>query len=108
MDYNLWYQLNGAQDDPTRVGRVHARHAGHLPRRCTQTVFNGNRAPLVIANHFNDWAGGAFSGATEQFMGEMCDKPETVCATYYEVIAWLKLQDPAVIDSLRGLPAAHN
>jgi hypothetical protein len=73
-----------------------------------QTVFNGNRAPMVIANHFNDWAGGAFSGAVEQFMGETCGKPDTVCATYSEIIHWLQLQDPAVLDALRGLPVAHN
>src|SRR5206468_1329430 len=65
---------------------------------------NGNHAPLVVGNHFNDWAGGAFSTATEQFMGEVCGRTETVCATYSEVIEWLRLQDPAVLDGFRALP----
>lgn len=108
MDFNFWYLLDGAKEGDDARGPEFTPIVLDTYRSVYQTVFNGNRAPLVIANHFNDWAGGAFSGAVEQFMSETCDKPETVCATYSQVIQWLQLQDSAVIDSLRGLPAAHN
>ena len=45
--------------------------------------------------------------AAEQFMAEVCGKPETVCATYSEVIEWMGLQDPAVLAGFRALPKAQ-
>lgn len=106
MDYNLWYQLNGAQDDPSRSEAFKSVTLDTY-RSAYNAVLHGNRAPLVVANHFNDWAGSSFSHATEDFMGEVCTKPETVCATYSEVIAWLKLQDPKVLQALRAQPNAQ-
>jgi hypothetical protein len=107
MDFNLWYALNGAKDDPGPPGE-YTQIVLDTYRSVYQEAFNRNRAPLVVGNHFNDWAGGAFSGAVEQFMGEVCVKPETVCATYTEVIQWMQLQDPAVLDQLRRMPTARN
>lgn len=107
MDYNFWASFNGAKDDPARSGEF-TGHVLDTYRSVYQATFNGNRAPLVIANHFNDWAGGAFTAAAEQFMAESCAKPETVCATYAQVIQWMRLQDPAVLDQFRRLPNAQN
>jgi hypothetical protein len=105
MDYNLWYQFNGARNDATHAAEFTAGTVDTY-RAVYQAAWQGNRAPLVIGNHFNDWAGGAFSRAVEQFMGEVCTRPETVCATYSEVIRWMQVQDPAVLDALRALPPA--
>ncbi|GAA3855834.1 hypothetical protein GCM10022243_21470 [Saccharothrix violaceirubra] len=108
MDYNLWYALNGAaENDPGPPGE-YSRIVLDTYRSAYTVAFNGNRAPLVVGNHFNDWAGGAFTQAVEGFLGEVCASAETVCATYTEVIQWMQLQDPAVLDRLRGLPAARN
>lgn len=107
MDFNLWYALNGAKDEPDRSGD-YTRIVLDTYRSVYQAAFNGNRAPMVIGNHFNEWAGGAFSNAVEGFLGEVCAKPETVCATYTEVIQWMQLQDPAVLEQLRRMPAARN
>lgn len=107
MDFNLWYLLNGAQEDPSRSAEF-TRITLDTYRSVYRTAFNGNRAPLVIGNHFNEWAGSAFSNAVEQYLGEVCTQPETVCATYTEVIQWMQLQDPAVLDQFRQLPPARN
>ena len=72
-----------------------------------RAAFDGNRAPLVIGNHFNEWSGGAFSAAVEQFLGEICTNPDTVCATYSEVDRWIAMQDPAVPDRFRQMPNAQ-
>ncbi|CCH28097.1 polysaccharide deacetylase [Actinosynnema sp. NPDC047251] len=107
MDYNLWYALNGAKDEPGPPGE-YARIVLDTYRSVYQAALNGNRAPLVVGNHFNEWAGGAFSEAVEKFMEEVCVREETVCATYTEVIQWMQLQDPVVLEQFRRMPAALN
>jgi len=106
MDFNLWFQYNHAQNDSTRSAEF-TRYTMDTYRGAYTAALNGNRAPLVVGNHFNDWAGGAFAHATEDFMREVCTKSETVCATYSEVIHWMSLQDPTVLDHYRNLPAAQ-
>ena len=39
-------------------------------------------------------------------MAEVCPRQDTVCATYSEVISWLELQDPAVLNAFGRLPHA--
>jgi peptidoglycan/xylan/chitin deacetylase (PgdA/CDA1 family) len=107
MDFNLWYSLNGAQEQPERAPEF-AQIVFDTYKSVYQAALNGNRAPLVVGNHFNDWSGSAFYNAMEQFLSYVCDKPETVCATYTEVIQWMQLQDPAVLDQFRNLPPARN
>jgi hypothetical protein len=106
MDYNLWYAMNRAKEDPARSAEFTATTLDTY-RAAYDAAFNGNRAPLAVGNHFNDWADGAFSSAAEQFMNEVCVRPETVCATYTEVIDWLQLQDPAVLADLYAMPNAQ-
>ncbi len=106
MDYNLWYALNGAQEEPGRDAELTAATLDTY-RAAYQAAYNTNRAPLTVGNHFNDWSGGAFTRATEQFITEVCVRPQTVCATYSEVIAWMELQDPGVLGAWRAKPHAQ-
>ncbi|AHH94208.1 hypothetical protein [Kutzneria albida] len=108
MDFNFWYVLDGAKEGDDARGPEFSPIVLDTYRSTYLAAYNGNRAPLVVANHFNEWAGGAFSTAVQDFMSETCTKPETVCATYSQVIQWMQLQDPAVLDAFRKLPAAHN
>ncbi|WP_181781152.1 polysaccharide deacetylase [Pseudonocardia pini] len=102
MDYNLWYVLNGARDQPARAAEFAQVTLGAY-RAAYESALAGNRAPLVVGNHFNTWSGGGFSQAVEEFMGEVCLRPETVCATYSQVDAFLDLQDPAVVAGWRAM-----
>jgi hypothetical protein len=106
QDYNLWYALNGAKEEPGRDAELTAATLDTY-RAAYQAAYNTNRAPLTIGNHFNDWSGGAFSRATEQFMNEVCVRDNTVCVTYGDVLKWMKLQDPAVLDTFRQKPHAQ-
>ncbi|ONI77708.1 polysaccharide deacetylase [Actinosynnema sp. ALI-1.44] len=106
VDYQLWDALNRSKDDKSKRDEF-ARATLEVYRAAYDATLRGNRAPLPIGNHFTDWAGGGFGVAAEQFMGEVCTKPETVCTTFSEVIKWMELQDPAVLDQLRKLPAAQ-
>jgi len=106
QDYNLWYALNGAEEDPSRDEEFTSVTLDTY-RAAYQAAKNTNRAPLTVGTHFNDWSGGAFSRATERFMAEVCVREDTVCTTYSRVIEWMELQDPAVLDRYRNLPPAQ-
>ncbi len=106
MDYNLWFTLNGARDQPERAAAFTTATLDTY-RAAYDAAFGGNRAPLVVGNHFNNWSGGAFFAAVEQFLPEVCVRRETVCATYSEVSAWMDLQTPQTLAGLRGLPNAQ-
>lgn len=103
MDYNLWFSLNQARDDKSRRDEF-AQATVDTYRAAYAAALNGNRAPLVIGNHFNDWAGGAFALAVERFMPEVCTKPATICTTYSQVIKWMELQPPNVLQALQNQP----
>ncbi|GAB3446145.1 polysaccharide deacetylase family protein [Actinophytocola sediminis] len=106
QDYNLWFALNGAREEPAR-DKEFTEATLDTYRAAYQAARNTNRAPLTIGTHFNDWSGGAFSRATERFMAEVCVREETVCATYSQVVEWMSLQDPKVLDTFRAMPAAQ-
>ena len=38
-------------------------------------AYNGNRAPILIANHFNKWNGDSFNPPAMDFMKEKCGQP---------------------------------
>lgn len=105
-DYNLWYAMNGAREQPARDKEFTAATLDTY-RAAYQAARNTNRAPLVVDTHFNDWSGGAFSEATERFMAEICVRDQTVCTTYSQVIKWMRLQDPKVLDRFRAMPPAQ-
>lgn len=101
MDYNFWYKFNDATEEPETAAQLTPMVLSTY-NYMYQRAFDGNRAPIIVANHFNDWNGDSFNPAALQFMTEVCAKPETLCATYQDVIAWMELQDPAVLESLQN------
>ena len=107
MDYNFWYQFNGAAESPGRsaefTGMVLDTYHSML-----QAAQAGNHAPLVIGNHFNDWSGNAFNPAVEQFMLEACGQDGVVCTTYQNVLKWIGAQSGEVLQALVDQPATHN
>jgi len=101
MDYNFWAKFNNAKEEPDT--------APELREIVTKTydfmfdqAYNGNRAPILIANHFNKWNGDSFNPPAMDFMKEKCGQPDTYCATYQDVIAWMELQDPEVLAALQA------
>src|SRR6476646_8887609 len=101
MDYNFWAKFNNAKEEPET--------APELREIVTKTydfmfdqAYNGNRAPILIANHFNKWNGDSFNPVALDFMRDKCGQPNTYCATYQDVIAWMELQDPEVLAQLQA------
>ena len=98
MDYSFWAKTNNLKDEPADAPRL-KQATLETYRYMYDSAFAGNRAPLVIGNHLNDWSGNAFNSATEEFMRETCGEPDTHCVTYKDLIEWLELQDPEVLSS---------
>jgi hypothetical protein len=103
MDYNMWVKFNGGADQPETAPELREK-VYQTYEYIYQEAYNGNRAPVIIANHFNDWNGDSFNPAVLKFMKNYCGKPNTYCTTYSDVIAWMKLQDPEYLQHLLDQP----
>ncbi|NBM16561.1 hypothetical protein [Streptomyces sp. GC420] len=103
MDYNFLVNQSG------KVNGDPARHAywGSQMRNGLLAAFHrayrGNRAPLVIGNHFESWNGGIYMDAVEDTVKAVCTKPEVRCVSFRELTDWLDVQDPLVLAKLRTL-----
>jgi hypothetical protein len=106
MDYNFWVKQTG-NPPSTRDTAANSRQVLDTYRAMYAAAYRGNRAPLVLGNHFNSWNGNAYTRALATFVQETCRKPETLCVPYRDVVAWLDAQDPATIRALQARPAAY-
>ncbi|RIJ70600.1 polysaccharide deacetylase [Nakamurella silvestris] len=100
MDYNFWVKFNGGAEEPDTAPQLR-KIVQETYEYMYDQAYNGNRAPILIANHLNNWNGNSFNPAALAFMKETCGKKDTYCTTYQDVIAWMELQDPAVLKDLQ-------
>jgi hypothetical protein len=104
MDYNFWVKQTG--NPPSSGDSVgDSQQIVATYQQMYQAAYTGNRAPLVLGNHFNSWNNNAYSNALATFVENICHKPNTYCVPYRDVIRWMQVQDPAVLAHLQGLPA---
>ncbi|NUW10406.1 hypothetical protein G6W47_26320 [Streptomyces sp. CAI-21] len=104
MDYNFMVNQSGTttQGDPA----MHDTWGNQLRDGLIQAydrAYQGNRAPLIIGNHFESWNGGAYMRAIEETIENVCTKPETRCVSFRQLVDWLDAQDPEVLAQLRDL-----
>ncbi|MFE7106247.1 hypothetical protein ACFU98_12190 [Streptomyces sp. NPDC057575] len=104
MDYNFMVNQSGTetQGDPgmheywgnqMRDGLLHAFYRS----------YDGNRAPLIIGNHFESWNGGTYMRAVEDTIAAVCTKEGVRCASFRQLADWLDAQDPATLAKLGTL-----
>ncbi len=103
MDYNFWITFNGGISEPETAPELR-KDVRETYDYLFEQVYNGNRAPLLVAGHFNSWNGDSFNPATADFMRAACGEPETYCATYQDVMAWMELQNPTVLEDIVTQP----
>jgi hypothetical protein len=102
MDYNFYFTQRGAVPAPTAEDSARdSRQVLDTYRDMYAAAYSGNRAPLVLGNHFNEWNNGAYRDALAQFVLETCGRPETRCVTYSELVAWMEAQTPRVLRRLQ-------
>ncbi|OON81038.1 hypothetical protein [Streptomyces tsukubensis] len=104
MDYNFMVNQSGTatQGDPDK----HAYWGDQMRDGLLQgfeRAYRGNRAPLVIGNHFESWNGGAYMRAVEQTIERVCTRSEVRCVSFRQLADWLDAQDPKLLARLSGL-----
>ena len=104
MDYNFYYtqrqaSSNGVTPEQSKSdsAQVQATYQDMY-----NAAYNGNRAPLVLGNHFNSWNNNAYSDAIGNFVLANCGKPNTYCVPFRDVISWMNVQDPARLAQLQA------
>ncbi len=109
MDYNFYYtqrQASSAGVTPEQSAADAAQVKATYDDMYNAT-FNGNRAPLILGNHFNAWNNNAYETALTNFVLEKCGQPDTYCVPFRDLIAWMDVQDPAVLADLQSQPAEN-
>jgi hypothetical protein len=103
MDYNFMVNQSGTvKGDPAK----HAYWGNQMRDGLIQAFersYQGNRAPLIIGNHFESWNGGTYMRAIEETIATVCVKSEVECVSFRQLVDWLDAQDPKVLEKLRGL-----
>lgn len=103
MDYNFLANQSGTvQGDPTR--RPHWREQWHDGlMQGFHRAYHGNRAPMIIGNHFEQWNGGIYMDALADVITTICPKEDVHCVSFRQLVDWLDAQDPRVLAKLRTL-----
>ncbi|MEV5841417.1 hypothetical protein AB0M32_05540 [Streptomyces sp. NPDC051985] len=104
MDYNFMVNQSGTstQGDPDMYDYWGDQMRGGLLQGFNR-AYNGNRAPMVIGNHFESWNGGTYMRALDEVVQDVCNKPEVRCVSFHQLADWLDAQDPKVLAKLRTL-----
>ncbi|MFF3606512.1 hypothetical protein [Streptomyces sp. NPDC002463] len=103
MDYNFLVNQSGTtQGDPSQH-----RYWGDQMRdglvQAFERSYRGNRAPLIIGNHFESWNGGTYMRAVEETIATVCVQKDVKCVSFRQLADWLDAQDPDVIAKMRTL-----
>ncbi|MBW1603801.1 hypothetical protein JJV70_17140 [Streptomyces sp. JJ66] len=103
MDYNFMVNQSGpGSGDPAMWPRWERQMRDGLLQGF-ERAYHGNRAPLIIGNHFNGWNGGIYMSAVEDVIKTVCGQDEVRCVSFRQLVDWLDAQDPAVLEKLRTL-----
>ncbi|NED82696.1 hypothetical protein G3I76_21670 [Streptomyces sp. SID11233] len=103
MDYNFMFNQSGTtQGDPDQ----HEYWGNQMRDGLLQAFdrsYDGNRAPLIIGNHFESWNGGTYMRAIEETIKTVCTKEGVRCVSFKQLADWLDAQDPATLAKLGTL-----
>ncbi|MGW6916842.1 hypothetical protein ACWGB8_23895 [Kitasatospora sp. NPDC054939] len=104
MDYNILanQSAGSTKGDPAKYAqwRTQARDA-YLAG--FDRAYNGNRAPLFIGNHFEQWNGGIYMDAVEEALKAVAARPEVRMVSFRQLVDWLEAQDQSTLRKLRTL-----
>jgi hypothetical protein len=102
MDYNYFFTQRGAVDGTASQARADQQQVLATYEDLYRRSFRGNRAPVILGNHFNDWNHDAYRDALTSFVLSVCGRPHTECVPFRDLVAWLDVQSPATLARLRA------
>ncbi|MFB7761438.1 hypothetical protein ACWD33_05815 [Streptomyces xiamenensis] len=103
MDYNFMVNQSGPSSGDPAMHTTWGNQMRDGLLAAFDRAHNGNRAPLIIGNHFNSWNGGVYMDAVEEVIKEVCPKEDVHCVSFRQLVDWLDAQDPEVLEKLRTL-----
>ncbi|GAA2272142.1 hypothetical protein GCM10010145_53540 [Streptomyces ruber] len=103
MDYNFYMNQSDARTgDPDLHDHWGDQFRDGLLRGFRR-AYHGNRAPLIIGNHFESWNGGTYMRAVEETVERVCTQRDVRCVSFRQLADWLDAQDPRILAKLRSL-----
>ncbi|MEW1721694.1 hypothetical protein [Streptomyces sp. NPDC093109] len=103
MDYNFMYNQSGTTSGDPDEHEYWGNQMRDGLLQAFDRAYEGNRAPLIIGNHFESWNGGTYMRAVEDTIKTVCVQKDVRCVTFRELADWLDVQDPATLEKLRDL-----
>ncbi len=105
MDYNIMFNQTGGTTRGARSKRPGwEQEAVDTYLAGFKRVYDSNRAPLIIGNHFEGWNGGIYMTAVEKVMRKIVTYPDARIVSFRQLIDWIEAQDPTVLAKLRTVP----
>ncbi len=102
MDYNFMVNQSGTTKGDPAMHRFWGNQMRDGLIQAFNRSYQGNRAPLIIGNHFQSWNGGTYMRAIEETIAHVCVQSEVRCVSFRQLADWLDAQDPAVLAKLRA------
>jgi len=103
MDYNFWYaQEQTAANVPPAKSARDTKQITQTYLNMYDATYNGNRAPLILGNHFEQWNNNAYTNALAKFALKVCGRPDTRCVPFIDVVRWMQMQDPKRLAQLQA------
>ncbi|MGW3625508.1 hypothetical protein [Streptomyces sp. NPDC000880] len=103
MDYNFMVNQSGtSKGDPSQYEYWGDQMRDGLVQAFDR-AYEGNRAPLIIGNHFESWNGGTYMRAVEETIATVCVKRDVKCVSFRQLADWLDAQDSQVLEKMRTL-----
>ncbi|AXK37632.1 hypothetical protein DVA86_25555 [Streptomyces armeniacus] len=109
MDYNiLANQSKNSTNGPPANHPAWRKEATGAYVAGFKRAYEGNRAPLFIGNHFEEWNGGIYMDAVEETVKQIAGRKDVRLVSFRQFTDWLDAQDPAVLEKLRGLEVGQS
>jgi hypothetical protein len=92
MDYNLFKHQSDAKETAVKgtiVWNTYFDEVLNAYMDYFNTNYQGNRAPIVIGEHFSKWNNGVYWEALKTFADYVCGRPQVRCVTYKELVDYL-------------------
>ncbi len=103
MDYNFYYADSKGVAGPSSEYAAYEERMYKTYLAYFENNYFGNRAPVHIGHHFSLWNGGAYWRAMQRFAKTVCAKPEVVCGTYKELLAFVESNKAKIPSYQAGL-----
>jgi hypothetical protein len=102
MDYNFYVAQSNAVAGPSSKFKEYEDQMFNTYVAYFDNSYFGNRAPLHIGHHFSLWNGGAYWKALQRFAKYASAKPNVICGTYKELLAFVEANAANLADYEAG------